>query len=111
MASMLHALSSTFTTCACGSKAKDCALNLMAEFVDKPESFLNEDGTFRYDPNIALAFGVGRRICPGRHLVDVTLFVVTASVLSLFHVAKAKDKDGNEIPVEVEMVVEGEITM
>jgi len=34
MASMLHALSSTFTTCACGSKAKDCALNRMAEFVD-----------------------------------------------------------------------------
>ena len=34
MASMLHALSSTFTTCACGSKAKDCALNLMADFVD-----------------------------------------------------------------------------
>ena len=34
MASMLHALSSTFTTCACGSKSKDCALNLMAEFVD-----------------------------------------------------------------------------
>jgi hypothetical protein len=31
---MLHSLSSTFTTCACGSKAKDCALNLMAEFVD-----------------------------------------------------------------------------
>jgi hypothetical protein len=31
---MLHALSSTFTTCACGSKAKDCALNLMADFVD-----------------------------------------------------------------------------
>ncbi|KAH9003923.1 hypothetical protein EDB83DRAFT_784289 [Lactarius deliciosus] len=34
MASMLHALSSTFTTCACGSKAKDCAFNVMAEFVD-----------------------------------------------------------------------------
>jgi hypothetical protein len=34
MASMLHALSSTFTTCACGSKAKSCALNLLAEFVD-----------------------------------------------------------------------------
>ncbi|KAI0296780.1 hypothetical protein B0F90DRAFT_1010393 [Multifurca ochricompacta] len=34
MASMLHALSSTFTTCACGSKSKDCALSLMAEFVD-----------------------------------------------------------------------------
>ncbi|KAF8261831.1 hypothetical protein EI94DRAFT_1745057, partial [Lactarius quietus] len=34
MASMLHTLSSTFTTCACGSKAKDDALNLMTEFVD-----------------------------------------------------------------------------
>ena len=34
MTSMLHALSSTFTTCACGSKAKDCALTLMAAFVD-----------------------------------------------------------------------------
>ncbi|KAI0054838.1 hypothetical protein BV25DRAFT_376853 [Artomyces pyxidatus] len=34
MTSMLHALSSTFTTCACGAKAKDCALNLMAAFVD-----------------------------------------------------------------------------
>ncbi|KAH9017273.1 hypothetical protein EDB85DRAFT_2294929 [Lactarius pseudohatsudake] len=33
MSAMLHALSSTFTTCACGSKAKDCTLNLTAEFV------------------------------------------------------------------------------
>ncbi|KAI0682800.1 hypothetical protein BC835DRAFT_1423971 [Cytidiella melzeri] len=34
MTSMLHTLSSTFTTCACGSRAKDCALNRLAEFVD-----------------------------------------------------------------------------
>ncbi|KAI0341008.1 hypothetical protein BDW22DRAFT_316242 [Trametopsis cervina] len=34
MTSMLHALSSTFTTCACGSNATDCALNRLAEFVD-----------------------------------------------------------------------------
>lgn len=34
MMGMLHALSSTFTTCACGAKAKDCALTKMAEFVD-----------------------------------------------------------------------------
>lgn len=31
---MLHALSSTFTTCACGSKTRDCALARIAEFVD-----------------------------------------------------------------------------
>lgn len=34
MTSMLHALSSTFTTCACGAKTRDCALNCLAEFVD-----------------------------------------------------------------------------
>ncbi|KAH9163802.1 cytochrome P450 [Lactarius sanguifluus] len=64
-----------------------------------PDRFLNEDGTFRDDPMISLAFGAGRRICPARHLVDVILFVVTASVLSVFNVTRAKDKDGNEIPV------------
>jgi len=67
--------------------------------VFKPDRFLNEDGTFRDDPTISLAFGAGRRICPGRHFVAATLFVVTASVLSVFNVTKATDKDGNEIPV------------
>ena len=65
----------------------------------KPERFLNEDGTLRDDPVFLLAFGIGRRICPGRHFVFATLFVVTASVLSLFNVTSAKDKDGNEISV------------
>ncbi|KAH8984173.1 cytochrome P450 [Lactarius hatsudake] len=64
-----------------------------------PDRFLNEDGTFRDDPMISLAFGAGRRICPARHLVDMTLFVVTASVLSVFNVTRAKDGNGNEIPV------------
>jgi cytochrome P450 len=65
----------------------------------KPDRFLNEDGTFRDDPTLSLAFGAGRRICPGRHFVDAELFVVTASVLSVFKVTRAKDKNGNEIPV------------
>ena len=67
----------------------------------KPERFLNEDGSVREDPTLSLAFGVGKRICPGRHLVDSTVFIVTSSVLSVFNVTKAKDKDGNEIPVKV----------
>jgi len=65
----------------------------------KPERFLNEDGSSRDDPTISLAFGAGGRICPGRHFVDVELFVVAASVLSVFNVTKAKDKNENEIPV------------
>jgi cytochrome P450 len=66
-----------------------------------PERFLNEDGSVRDDPALSLAFGVGKRICPGRHLVDSTVFIVTSSVLSAFNVTKAKDEHGNEIPVKV----------
>ncbi|KAI9441796.1 cytochrome P450 [Lactarius indigo] len=64
-----------------------------------PDRFLNEDGTFHDDPMVSLAFGAGRRICPARHFADTVLFVVTASVLSVFNVTKAKDKNGDEIPV------------
>jgi cytochrome P450 len=65
----------------------------------KPERFLNEDGTFRDDPTISLAFGAGKRICPGRHLVNTILFIVTARVLSVFNITKARDENGHEIPV------------
>ncbi|EKM74756.1 hypothetical protein AGABI1DRAFT_132875 [Agaricus bisporus var. burnettii JB137-S8] len=42
MADILHALSSNFTTCACGSKARDCVLNQMAAFVEH-DRLLNVD--------------------------------------------------------------------
>lgn len=71
----------------------------------KPERFLNEDGSVRDDPMLALAFGAGKRICPGRHIVDATLFIVASSVLSAFSVTKARDEDGNEIPVKAEVTV------
>jgi cytochrome P450 len=48
-------------------------------------------------------FGVGKRICPGRHFVDATLFVVASSVLSVFNLTKAKDENGHEIPVKVKL--------
>lgn len=66
----------------------------------KPERFLNKDGTVREDPAISLAFGIGKRICPGRHFVDAAIFTVASSVLSVFNVTKAKDENGEEIPVE-----------
>ncbi|KAI9444584.1 cytochrome P450 [Lactarius indigo] len=65
----------------------------------KPERFLDKDGKFVDDPLIPLAFGAGRRHCPGRHFVDTVLFVMAASMVSVFNITKEKDKDGNEIPV------------
>ncbi|KAH9994266.1 cytochrome P450 [Russula vinacea] len=42
----------------------------------KPERFLNEDGSVRDDPTLSLVFGIGKRICPGRHFVDATIFML-----------------------------------
>ena len=77
----------------------------------KPERFLNEDGTVRDDPTMSLAFGAGKRICPGRHFVDATLFIVASSVLSVLDVTKAKDENGHEIPVEVVMSIRSGVVM
>jgi cytochrome P450 len=77
----------------------------------KPERFLNADGTFRDDPAIALAFGAGKRICPARHLVETILFIFVSSVLSVYHVTKAKDDSGHEIPVKIDTLIEGLLTM
>ncbi|KAH9976345.1 cytochrome P450 [Lactifluus volemus] len=69
--------------------------------VFKPERFLDENGCLRDDPALSLVFGVGKRICPGRHFADATLFIAASSVLSVFDVTKAKDENGHEIPVNI----------
>lgn len=60
----------------------------------KPERFINADGSFRDDPVLTSAFGFGRRICPGRHFVDASFFIVVASILSVFNIEKGKGSDG-----------------
>jgi cytochrome P450 len=79
--------------------------------VFNPERFLNKDGSLRDDPVISLAYGAGKRICPGRHFVDATLFIVVSSVLSVFDVTKARDENGHEIPVNVSPNLPGAIVM
>ena len=66
----------------------------------KPERFLNENGSVRDDSMISFAFGIGKRICPGRHFVDATIFIFVSSVLSIFNVMKTKDDSGNETPLK-----------
>jgi cytochrome P450 len=79
--------------------------------VFKPERFLNEDGSLREDPAMSLVFGIGKRVCPGRHLVDATLFIVASSVLSVFDIKKAKDENGHDIPVKVATCVRSQLIM
>ena len=60
---------------------------------------------------LSLVFGVGKRICPGRHFVYAIIFIFTSSVLSVFNVTKAKDENGHEIPVQVAVSARKGITM
>ena len=60
----------------------------------KPDRFLNADGSLRDDPVLSSTYGFGRRICPGRYFVDSTLFIVIASLLSVFNIEKPKGTDG-----------------
>lgn len=47
-----------------------------------------------------MAFGFGRRICPGRFFADASLFATLATVLATIHVCRVVGLDGEEkIPV------------
>jgi cytochrome P450 len=65
----------------------------------KPERFINPDGSVLDDPVLAVGFGSGKRICPGRHLVDSTLFIVVASLLAVFDIrGNGTDKGPDAYP-------------
>ncbi|GME61140.1 putative cytochrome P450 [Neofusicoccum parvum] len=46
-------------------------------------------------------FGAGRRICPGQHLAERSLFLTISNWLWAFNIAKAKDPSGKEIPINI----------
>ncbi|KAG6909549.1 hypothetical protein DXG01_016797 [Tephrocybe rancida] len=64
-----------------------------------PERFLGENP--QMDPSI-YSFGFGRRNCPGRELTENAVFIVTATLLSLFDIRPKVDEDGREIPINLE---------
>ncbi|KAF9001516.1 cytochrome P450 [Cyathus striatus] len=64
----------------------------------KPERFL-KDGKINdavKNPE-DIAFGFGRRKCPGRHLAKSSLWLAMASILSTFDIEKPVDKEGNVV--------------
>jgi cytochrome P450 len=71
----------------------------------KPERYLTPEG--KLDPNVrdprVACFGFGRRICPGRHLADASLFTMIATLLATVDLVRAKDAQGHEIVPDVEV--------
>lgn len=63
----------------------------------KPERFLGVDGRAPEQDPRALAFGFGRRICPGKDLADPSVFLSVAMTLAVFDISKFKDEQGNVV--------------
>ncbi|KAG1844263.1 cytochrome P450 [Suillus tomentosus] len=66
-----------------------------------PERFLAKDGN---DPEMdprTVCFGFGRRICPGLHLADASVWISAAMSLAVFDISKVVE-NGVEITPEVE---------
>ncbi|KZT18054.1 putative CyP450 monooxygenase [Neolentinus lepideus HHB14362 ss-1] len=64
----------------------------------RPERFFDPNGSLS-DRYPFTAFGMGRRICPGRHLADATVWAAIALVVAVFDIKKCKDEAGNDIDV------------
>ena len=64
-----------------------------------PTRYLTQDG--KLDKNAPdpyeVAFGFGRRICPGRHLALENVWINVACLLATMKIEKPKDEHGNVI--------------
>lgn len=54
------------------------------------------DWARQYDPR-NICFGFGRRVCPGMHLAEASLFMIVATSLAVFDISPAVDEKGNPI--------------
>ncbi|KAJ7585231.1 cytochrome P450 [Mycena floridula] len=68
-----------------------------SRFLPKPEG--------NNEPHPAATWGYGRRICPGRHFADGSLWIAMASMLAVFDISKAIDNDGKEITPQLTFTI------
>lgn len=66
----------------------------------KPERYLAP--LHEPDPS-ELAFGYGRRSCAGRFFADASVYITVVQMLAVFQINKAKDAQGIEIPVTLDI--------
>ncbi|KAF8837245.1 cytochrome P450 [Paxillus ammoniavirescens] len=65
-----------------------------------PERFLTAEGALTDDNPSSFIFGFGRRLCPGRHTADASLWASVATMLATLEFTLAKDAEGNDITFE-----------
>nr|BAL05079.1 cytochrome P450 [Phanerodontia chrysosporium] len=61
----------------------------------------NNEAASQPDPR-TYCFGFGRRVCPGQHLADASVWLACATMLAAFNIEKLVASDGTVIDVEPE---------
>jgi len=61
----------------------------------KPERFNGDEAEMHKVNN--LVFGFGRRVCPGMHFAEGTLFAIIATVLATCEILPGLDENGSEV--------------
>jgi len=64
-----------------------------------PDRFLNLDGTLT-DDTVSFVWGFGRRVCPGRHIAESSIWSAMACLLAVFKFSRAKDDNGREVEIK-----------
>jgi cytochrome P450 len=65
----------------------------------KPERYWNCTDR-RMDPR-NYVFGFGRRVCPGEHLVESSVWMLLATMMATMRISKARDEMGEIVEPEV----------
>ncbi|THV05807.1 cytochrome P450 [Dendrothele bispora CBS 962.96] len=60
-----------------------------------PERFMKEGGPQFSD--VELAFGFGRRVCPGKLMARDTLWIMAATILTTYDITEATDMNGQKL--------------
>jgi len=64
----------------------------------KPERFLDNDGKDPEREPRTICFGFGRRICPGIHLADASIWLSTVMSLAVFDISKIVENGVEHTP-------------
>ncbi|KAH8981446.1 cytochrome P450 [Lactarius hatsudake] len=81
----------------------------------RPERFLGAHGEILPGPAETReghsTYGFGKRACMGKHVANEALFIYIATSLWAVTFEPARDKDGNEVPFDADVFVDGGMTL
>lgn len=75
----------------------------------RPETTLIEQNSINQDSfkRLHFAFGAGRRVCPGLHVAERSLFLAISGILWGFTIERARDSNNNFTVIDRDAVGPG----